>query len=330
LGFFYSLLGSNGVEVSGNNPAVFEHKEKLIQSFNWFRNLVEKNLVSPEDVAGPALFRFNEFGRDSALQYSFGWTKLIKNFEGRKKVTLSPFPRGPSFSGNQAPFLGTAWAVIHNTANPELALQGLKFVRQKEYVKRCELEGGEPFNALKTIWDDPEVLEQHPYYKDAEDFFKVKSALQIDTSSKSLLRFLEQFGEAVKNRLSGEEWLALWLKEKPSPEQKGIQSSSILDALNYIDKNIASIKNVGQVANEVSRTPEYFSRLFSKEVGMSCEAYLKKIRMEEARKLLIDTSLSIKEICYKTGFSDPDYFGRVFHKFWKMTPSQLRKKEKNR
>ena len=52
--------------------------------------------------------------------------------------------------------------------------------------------------------------------------------------------------------------------------------------------------------------------------------YLRKMRLEQARHLLLSTSQTISEIAYSVGFKDPNYFSRVFTKEFGISPKRMR------
>ncbi len=63
---------------------------------------------------------------------------------------------------------------------------------------------------------------------------------------------------------------------------------------------------------------------FKQEFNTSIHKRLTSIRLNEARKLLISTSYSIKEISLKCGFKDSDYFSKSFKKMYGITPGEAR------
>jgi len=69
--------------------------------------------------------------------------------------------------------------------------------------------------------------------------------------------------------------------------------------------------------------PHYFA-LFKRVVGRSPIDYLIKLRMEHARRLLADTSWSVKEVAVSLGYDDPLYFSRVFKSINQTAPSDFR------
>lgn len=70
--------------------------------------------------------------------------------------------------------------------------------------------------------------------------------------------------------------------------------------------------SLDEVSREVDISPYYFSKLFKQETGGNFIEYLTEIRLRNARELLKDSGLSIKEICAESGYSDPNYFSRIF------------------
>ena len=73
-------------------------------------------------------------------------------------------------------------------------------------------------------------------------------------------------------------------------------------------------------------SPYYFSKLFKQEQGEGFVEYLTRIRMTNARQLLKNQKYSIKEICSMCGYSDPNYFSRIFKRYEGVTPSEFRER----
>lgn len=73
-------------------------------------------------------------------------------------------------------------------------------------------------------------------------------------------------------------------------------------------------------------SPYYFSKLFKQETGENFIEYLTEVRLRNARELLKDSGLSIKVICVESGYSDPNYFSRIFKKYEGVTPSEFRER----
>ncbi|WP_161524790.1 helix-turn-helix domain-containing protein [Alteribacter lacisalsi] len=80
-----------------------------------------------------------------------------------------------------------------------------------------------------------------------------------------------------------------------------------------------------KVSTEAGRNPFYFSDQLSKVTGSGFRALLTSIRIREAKRLLTDHSLTIKEVAAGCGFHSPNYFSRKFKEKEGMSPKEYRK-----
>lgn len=108
-------------------------------------------------------------------------------------------------------------------------------------------------------------------------------------------------------------------------ERKKI-SANVAKSLQIIhDEYHNSELSVDFIARQLSLNTNYFSQLFKKEVGVGFADYVSNLRMEQAKKLLGETGLKIKDVAGRTGFADPHYFGVWFKDNTGLSPSQFRK-----
>lgn len=70
--------------------------------------------------------------------------------------------------------------------------------------------------------------------------------------------------------------------------------------------------------------PDYLGRIFRQEYGCSIGDAIRRRRIAHACKLLENSMLSIKEICFESGFNDPSYFRRQFFRECALTPREYR------
>ena len=96
----------------------------------------------------------------------------------------------------------------------------------------------------------------------------------------------------------------------------------ILRALVMIQEGYAGKINQRDMAEDLGISPEYFSYLFSKNIGTTFSAFLRDYRIERAKELYRAGSCDRKEVPYAVGFTDSKYFSQVFHKITGMTPSE--------
>lgn len=94
-------------------------------------------------------------------------------------------------------------------------------------------------------------------------------------------------------------------------------------AKQYIEKHFTKPLTLEEVALEVKLSPTYFSKIFKEYFRATFIEYVTKIRMEEARKLIQENEISLKEISFLIGYNDPNYFSRVFKKHYGDSPRQF-------
>ncbi len=125
------------------------------------------------------------------------------------------------------------------------------------------------------------------------------------------------------------EWFLQKLEDvcRQTAARRGEQSESVISrAKTYIDENYSRELSLDDVSRVVNISPYYFSKLFKEESGENFIEYLTRVRISHAKELLKNPELSIKEICVLSGYSDPNYFSRIFKKQEDVTPSEYRER----
>lgn len=102
----------------------------------------------------------------------------------------------------------------------------------------------------------------------------------------------------------------------------GKKSESIRSAIRYMEEYYMEPITLEEIAGYVGVTPQHFSKMFKKEVGVNYIEWLTNYRMDIAKELLIEGKNAIKEICYQVGYSDPNYFSRIFKKVVGISPKE--------
>ena len=139
----------------------------------------------------------------------------------------------------------------------------------------------------------------------------IKNALSIESCGD-----LKKWAESVTVDICSE--------IKSSRNSKG--HSVVGKAEDYIKEHYADDLSLDDIARQVDISPYYFSKLFKQETGDTFIEYLTRIRINKAREYLADDKLNIKEICAMCGYTDPNYFSRIFKKYEGVTPSEFREK----
>ena len=95
-------------------------------------------------------------------------------------------------------------------------------------------------------------------------------------------------------------------------------------AIDAMHRDLGQPLAVSELARRVNLSRSRFTHLFRAERGCSPARYLREARLERARQLLEDSSLSIKEIMVRVGFNDPSHFTRDFSKRYGVSPRTFR------
>ena len=80
-----------------------------------------------------------------------------------------------------------------------------------------------------------------------------------------------------------------------------------------------------EISDKLNVTPEYLGTQFKKEVGESFSIYIKKYRINKAKKLLLSTNLRLYQISERVGYNDPKYFSKLFKESTNYLPLEYKK-----
>lgn len=105
--------------------------------------------------------------------------------------------------------------------------------------------------------------------------------------------------------------------------------ASIERVKRYLHDNYQNEITLIQAASEVHLSPAYLSRIFKQQTKTSFTEYLTKYRLQEAKKLLLNTDLTIDDIACSVGYHNNSYFSSVFKRYENTTPSEFRTRERN-
>ncbi|MDR0635771.1 MAG: response regulator [Treponema sp.] len=99
--------------------------------------------------------------------------------------------------------------------------------------------------------------------------------------------------------------------------------SYIEDALVWINKHFTEDINMMQAANHVSVNYTYFSGKFKEHTGLHFSEYLKRLRINNAMRLLSIGNYRVYEAAWKSGYHDVKYFFRHFKEVTGLTPGEF-------
>ena len=96
-------------------------------------------------------------------------------------------------------------------------------------------------------------------------------------------------------------------------------------ALAFIGENYQDKLTLQDAASSCNLSACYFSSIFTQYVGVPFSSYLMDLRLRHARLLLRQTSMSVTQVAFDSGFSSLSNFLRAFHRHVGCTPKEYRK-----
>lgn len=157
--------------------------------------------------------------------------------------------------------------------------------------------------------------------------FRSRSILSEGSLSLHIAAVLTQLASAGLIAAFGADFFALPSANKAdgaSSSDECASLSGVQRAASYMSEHYAEPLQLESLAQLAALSPFYFTRLFTKEIGMTPHQYLIATRLSAAKFLLLTTRQSVKEIAFQTGFGDENAFCICFKKHEQVTPTTYR------
>lgn len=118
---------------------------------------------------------------------------------------------------------------------------------------------------------------------------------------------LDQYYTAVEQLLNGLDRFIQDQREQATTEQNTMQK-----VLAYLQTHYADDLNMAVVSNYFSLNYSYFSQAFQQYSGKSFTNYVRRLRLDKAKELLVHSDLKVYEISDQVGFENVKHFTRIF------------------
>lgn len=128
----------------------------------------------------------------------------------------------------------------------------------------------------------------------------------------SLLRLLVVAAEGGAARMAGR-------PRRDTDVERRLKKIEIFVTCNSIRK-----VTIDDIAAHVGMNRSSLCTFFRRRTGMTVVEYVNHMRLDNARRLLADTPLTVQQVCYGSGFQDVPYFCRIFKRAFGLTPSEYR------
>ena len=121
----------------------------------------------------------------------------------------------------------------------------------------------------------------------------------------------------------------LRLVDEPDQEKENDESCTRLSLMvsmveEYIRTHYMYEISMHDAAKAVNYSDPYFCKMFKQQFGQNFTSYLAEYRINEAKKLLCQPNVNVKDVGIRVGYPDNNYFTKVFRRLAGMNPSDYR------
>ena len=311
--FPQAVVGS----ISSNKIPVFVPRNDLSMEYQERSDLIEKCRMAARQMRSAT---------DIQYRIGIGGIKKMKNcYESYEEALKALY----STQGSVAHVDDLPIAVSYEESYPADLENELFEKLQDGEVDACLLRSGEFFDWMREKHSDDIMsikLKALEFVLRAEsDMYRSGGHLYEFESRKNYLSDI--------NDLASLDEIKQWFMDKMKNAVANMTTGSkdrthylVRKAQDYIEENVSSDISLNEISEELNISSYYFSKLFKEETGEGFVEYLTKRRVEKAKEMLKDPSKSIKEVGSDCGYSDPNYFSRIFKKSTGMTPTEYKER----
>ncbi|MCZ2258508.1 helix-turn-helix transcriptional regulator [Sporosarcina sp. G11-34] len=254
----------------------------------------------------------HSLGWEKQLDYSYDWNGLnrsetdiiifqytlkgvgeisIKNHIYRLETSNAFFIKVPSDHRYYLPSDSSEWEFIHITLFGEEALKLYEnIVNEVGHIFSLDLYSA-PISIILEVLGKVTRNKMNDGYE----------------ASSYAYSFLMELNRHILDIQTGKEWPV-----------------AISNAVAFIDINYHNHITLDDIVAASELSKYHFSRLFNKYINLTPIQYLTNIRINKSIDLLKNKTLSIDEIAFKVGFSNGNYFGKVFRSYLDISPGEYR------
>lgn len=198
-----------------------------------------------------------------------------------------------------------------------------KLLEQEACLQRVQLLGTDKTDEVLRVWGaffhavKLEHLSDADFEKGIIEFLidvskTYRNALGNDMENVEKLREVWKYSNIDVYEREFMNWLLELHDRINSQFDTNKNKQKIQQAVEYIKENYAKDLNMAVVSNYISMNYSLFSYSFKQYTGSNFVNYLKTIRMEEAKKLLVETDMRVIEISQTVGYDNEKHFMKIF------------------
>ena len=238
---------------------------------------------------------------------------LVANGHGTKTIDFEQFSIGPGQIYFMSPGQVHSWNFTGKSDGYAINFSEKIFrsyISDQFYLEQFPFLGGVPMNSVITLKD--ETIKEIKYYiKRIINEVKKKDTFSMDIICFNLISL---YVSIIRNNP-----LSL-NKQMPGQNQLTVYNFKMLINQYYAEKRLPK-----DYAALLYITPNQLNSICKEVLGKPAGNIIRDRILLEAKRLLINTDISISEIAYRLNFSDNSYFTKFFKKYTGITPEKFRK-----
>jgi len=211
--------------------------------------------------------------------------------------------------------------------------EGLASIAPPGIPRSTRMEGS---GEVTAIFFDPltiaEIARAHPEFETCEVvpqfgirdplIYEIGTALDCELLSDSPAPriYPESLGVALATHI-----LVKYAKTSRIARADTLSKAQLRRSIEFIHKNLHVDLSLSDIAAVANMSKYHFAKSFRQALGIAPHKYLVKLRMENARNLLLSDDLSIEEIAHRVGYADKSHFSSQFLKVVGTTPHRYRR-----
>jgi AraC-like DNA-binding protein len=315
----------------GVHRSLLTTQKALIISFIYLRKIVCYNTLMNRDLeitkalVGESITRENLRYVDC---YIYEKLSIYTPIGGHCGYAVSPNHTHPSYMFS-LPYDGETAIMIKNK---KIETEPNTLLALSPYIEHSEIQDY-LLPKYSAIIIDKVYFEKHfsLYTKDSSHF----EGLTIPLNDNKLNNLINEFKLESEENTEAKEILLASLSTmithhiirtilgKNHTNKKESNHLAIDTVVNYINTNFSEDISVDELATLVKLSKSYLTKLFTKEMDISPMEYLKRVRLQHAKKLLLKPKLSITAIATQCGFNSSSYFTKSFKELYRETPKEF-------
>lgn len=151
---------------------------------------------------------------------------------------------------------------------------------------------------------------------------------KIEASFKKIfvtLKSEENSGKFIASSILYEILVDLYTMKQQKQEDQISEGNSTINLIKlYIDEHYNQEITLEELSNLANITPQYLCKLFKRNLNLRPFQYITMKRIQYAKKMLLDYTMSVNDIAHSVGFNDFSYFCAIFKKYETISPTQFR------